>query len=140
MLYKMKLDPARRYYLSKIEKEASYFDLSYSMSRPLGLESEVFAPRLDPRLTIRKLKPGDLIIFCTDGVIDKYEKEIDYIPTPEDMTTEQLDLKTFIEDMTDGYTLTERLNNLRIHAGFRRNKYKQEDDGAIVGVKLPDVF
>jgi hypothetical protein len=90
-----------------------------------------------PLLTVRRVRSGDEILFCTDGIIDKYENVVTEIPPEEQMTADQLDTQTFGEDASDGETFLERVDNLRIHAGFRQ-AYKITDDSAIVGVKIPE--
>ncbi len=140
LLHRMKFDPTKEFNLPSIDEKSNYLKLSSTILRPLGIGITAWAPKLDPRLSLHKLKPKDSMIFCTDGIIDKYEKEVKSLLPPEEMTAEQLDLKTFTVDATDGATFIERANNLRQHAGFRMTRYKRTDDSAIVWIKMPDTF
>jgi serine/threonine protein phosphatase PrpC len=64
-------------------------------------------------------------MFCTDGVVDKYE----------DPQTGETDLAELRLDLENGNTPEERLNNLRTLAKFRTT-YKHDDDIAIVMARI----
>ncbi len=78
-----------------------------------------------PSLEIVEVRDGDEILFCTDGLVDKYE----------DPATGTTDLAELGIDMETGNTPEERLDNLRTLAKHRRT-YKLDDDIAIVKARI----
>jgi serine/threonine protein phosphatase PrpC len=79
----------------------------------------------EPSIEIIELRTGDELMFCTDGVVDKYE----------DPQTGETDLAELRLDLENGNTPEERLNNLRTLAKFRKT-YKHDDDIAIVLARI----
>jgi serine/threonine protein phosphatase PrpC len=78
-----------------------------------------------PSLEIVGIQEGDELIFCTDGLVDKYENP----------RTGETDLEELGLDMTVGNTPEERLDNLRTLTKQRRT-YKLDDDIAIVMARV----
>lgn len=78
-----------------------------------------------PSLEIVEVREGDELMFCTDGLVDKYESP----------RTGETDLDELAQDMETGNTPEERLDNLRTLAKHRKT-YKHDDDIAIVTAKL----
>jgi len=78
-----------------------------------------------PSLEIVRIQEGDELIFCTDGLVDKYENP----------RTGETDLEELGLDMTVGNTPEERLDNLRTLTKQRRT-YKLDDDIAIVMARV----
>jgi serine/threonine protein phosphatase PrpC len=78
-----------------------------------------------PSLEIVGIQEGDELIFCTDGLVDKYENP----------RTGETDLEELGLDMTVGNTPKERLDNLRTLTKQRRT-YKLDDDIAIVMARV----
>jgi len=78
-----------------------------------------------PRLRVVKVEKGDEILFCTDGIIDKYDNE----------AKQELDLEELSKDMDIGSNPVERLDNLRVIA-HQKATYKDNDDVAMALVAV----
>lgn len=113
-------------------KGYDYLELSNTVMEPLGSETGIY-----PTFSLVRMEPGEDLLFCTDGVIDKYERLVTEMPPPEERTLDQMDLVEMSHDAGDGDTLEQRLDSLRVGAIFRR-AYKYDDDIAIVGVHIPE--
>ncbi|MCI0479417.1 protein phosphatase 2C domain-containing protein [Candidatus Uhrbacteria bacterium] len=131
LLYRMKAEPYRPFEIPRVPHATTFIDLTNEVPDPLGTEGVIY-----PKMVLKRLRPGDDVLFCTDGVIDKYEKVVRNVPPESEMTEEQLDLEVFARAAGNGDTLEERLERLRITASFRR-AYKEVDDIAIVGIHVP---
>ena len=99
-------------------KPMTYKNLKRQMVAALG--SNTF----EPSLVVRKLEPGDSLIFATDGMVDKFE----------DPTTEETDLNAVAITYDTGKTPRERLDALRKEAK-KRVTYKDDDDIGLVSVE-----
>lgn len=78
-----------------------------------------------PSLEIVEMKPGEELLFCTDGLVDKFE----------DPQSGETDLTELGLDLAVGNTPEERLDNLRAMTRQRRT-YKHDDDIAIVMARV----
>ncbi len=86
-----------------------------------------------PSLRIHELFPGDELIFCTDGVIDKFQKH-DYTP---ETRAEPFDLQGLAEALTvDDPTLIKRSNALRNFTASLNTRFKGSDDIALVIARI----
>ena len=99
-------------------KTMNYKGLKQRMVAALG------SPAFEPSLMVRRLEPGDALVFATDGVIDKFEGADD-----------ETDLEALAETYNGGKTPTERLDALRKEAK-KRKTYKSDDDIGLVSVEV----
>lgn len=99
--------------------DLSYRDLKRAMLSALG--SEVF----EPTLTIRRLDPGDELLFATDGLTDKYETD-----------SGEVDLKAIAAEFESGKSLKENINQVRTAAKFIESAAKADDDIALVSARV----
>ncbi len=99
--------------------DVEYADLKRYVSSVMGIETP------SPRLSLTKVETGDEILFCTDGIIDKYDDE----------TKQELDLDELSKDLSVGNDPVERLDNLRVIA-HQKTTYKDNDDVAMVLVAI----
>lgn len=130
-LYAMKREPDKKFPTEFGPK--SYFQLSVAIATALGAGSYV-----PPSLSIRKLESGEELLFCTDGVIDKFEKMVDASTDQNDFQKEQTDFEAFSRAASKGEDLAGRLDRLRATASALR-AYKLVDDIAIVAARVPEV-
>lgn len=130
-LYAMKRDPEKQFPTEYGPK--SYFELGAAIATALG--SDRYVP---PSLSLRTLEPGEELIFCTDGVIDKFEKMVDASTDQDDFGREQTDFDAFSRATSKGDNFVERIDHLRITASMLQ-AYKLVDDIAIVAARIPEV-
>lgn len=97
-----------------------YYGLKATLTSSLGMGK---APT--PSVRVIKVEKGDELLFCTDGVIDKYEDE-------DKQTT---DLEELGKDLELGTDPIERLNSLRVMA-TQRMTYKISDDIAMALIQV----
>ncbi|MFA5936244.1 MAG: SpoIIE family protein phosphatase [Patescibacteria group bacterium] len=137
-LLEMKRDPAKQHNLPTFRdgilrmklSPISYYQLSVTTMRTVGGEGH-------PSLTIRELSPGDTLIFCTDGVIDKYETMPTDQTTADDAISKMTDLDELASTFRSDAPFKSRVNELRLEASFRQS-YKLTDDIAIVAARLKE--
>ncbi|MBU1348994.1 SpoIIE family protein phosphatase [Patescibacteria group bacterium] len=129
LLYRLKKEPDTAIEVPSLGRKDSYYDMANTVIRPLGGPDSV-----RPRITVKTLLPDDVVIFCTDGVIDKYENVISEIPPEREMREEQMDLGGF-ESAAAELTVMERVESLRKDAA-ERVAYKITDDIGIVGIRV----
>ncbi|MBI5654207.1 protein phosphatase 2C domain-containing protein [Candidatus Uhrbacteria bacterium] len=97
--------------------DQEYGNLKVAVNRALGDKTPPV-----PSLEIVKLESGDEILFCTDGVIDKYENE----------QTGDTDLSELSMDLELADDALDQLDTLRVISAQRRVHFKYIDDIAIV--------
>lgn len=97
--------------------DQEYGDIKRIVNRALGDK----VPPI-PSLEIVKLESGDELLFCTDGVIDKYENE----------QTGDTDLSELSMDLELASDALDRLDMLRVISAQRKVHFKSIDDIAIV--------
>lgn len=136
-LYAMKSEPLKKFPIAvgvengkTIYESKNYYLLSVETTGYLGSDHTT------PSLAMTELFPGDELIFCTDGVIDKFERVITTVPPESEMEENQTDFTTFTRAASSGATFRERINELRQDAALR-TAYKQSDDIAIVAARVP---
>lgn len=99
----------------------SYAKLKATLIASLG--GRDFAPSLE----IRRMRPGEELIFATDGVIDKFEHPV----------TDALETGEMTSAMSlGGRSMLDRLNVFR-KISKERTTYKKDDDIAIVSARIP---
>ncbi|MFZ2804522.1 MAG: hypothetical protein WA001_04825 [Patescibacteria group bacterium] len=137
-LFKMKQQPDKRFPIPFSDDgihtsmhAMSYYELSPHMTASIGGIQPL------PSLAVREVLPGEELLFCTDGVIDKFEKMVDATTDRKTFTDEQTDFAELSFALDDGSTLAERLDNLRVAATFRA-AYKITDDIAIVAARVEE--
>ncbi len=111
-------------------RPVAYNKLKVAMTAAMGAE------KANASLVIRQMEPGSSLIMGTDGLVDKFETtDEDIAETKEGEmppTREETNLRKLGEAVSNGTTLTERLNNLRKAAKARKVPAKKDDDIAIV--------
>ena len=108
-----------------------YYDIMVTLTHSIGNG----AP--NPSLTIEELEPGEELVLCTDGVVDKFETKPDAATTPENILETSLDTGELASSYLFEDTLTGRIDSLRFQAGTNKS-YKIDDDIAIVAVKVKE--
>jgi serine/threonine protein phosphatase PrpC len=137
-LLELKQNPQKKYNMTiSIHGQQQVMDYDYlglgaAVLRTLG-RTETAAVSL----SITELEPGDDIVFCTDGVIDKYETMAKPDTTAEELIQKPIALQELGGDFRSQDKLTTRINDLRLNANFRR-AYKLDDDIAIVAAHIPE--
>jgi serine/threonine protein phosphatase PrpC len=102
-------------------KQRTYLKLKHAMAGGLGGDDEAATPSL----SIAELMPGDELVLCTDGILDKFE----------DTKTGELDTLEVAKAMQGANRLDE-LDNLRAKASRNIADNKDTDDIAILRARV----
>lgn len=142
LLLEMKRDPSKKYnvaipsvsnLLNKLTG-TSYYDISTKTMKALGEpDSDTFYATL----TIEEMRPGDTLLLCTDGVIDKHEKLPTAQTTAANVMETMIDLHGLVDPFRVDAPLTTQADTLRVEASVQQS-YKWTDDIAIVAARAKE--
>ncbi len=97
----------------------SYYDIKATVTSTVG------DGRSEPTLRITRLRPGDEIVYGTDGLWDKFEDKQDNV-----------DLDAISKTLSSSKDPIKGLDALREEAMLRKTESKYQDDTAIVVAKI----
>ncbi|MEO5927848.1 MAG: protein phosphatase 2C domain-containing protein [Patescibacteria group bacterium] len=134
-LLKMKREPDKLFPVRLVDRTDTqytalkYYEMMAALTHSIGNGDP------QPSIAIADIEPGDTLLFCTDGVIDKFEQKPTATTTPENVVETSLETAELARAYLDGKTMLEQVNNLRGEAAMRYS-YKSEDDIAIVAAHV----
>jgi serine/threonine protein phosphatase PrpC len=135
LLLKMKQEPDKLFPIQIPGEQAvtamKYYEIAVTLTHSLGSGD----PR--PSLVIAELEPGEALVFCTDGVVDKFETKPSALTTPQNVLETSLELDELAKAFVLEDSIVQRVDNLRTEATMRYS-YKSEDDIAIVAVQAKE--